>query len=373
MSTKSKSDNKVAKGGNSSKEDFVPSSQDKKGSLAVDEDEVCDVCGGSVEESGIQCELCDYWYHYKCVGFLEDVYKALTFDSVHWYCKHCNVKVAEIIKALTKAQVKIERLEKEMAEVKMQVNSTNAAIGDLKNDVRKVKDDVKEIAHIKSVINTLTTDMTSLKDAVKITDTKIETAIEASLVNSAKKPSFAAIVSKEVDSRLESVVHDVSKVKETIAVVRKSADEEIDRENRSHNIIIYNIPEVQDRAVRIKQDKDFILDLFNVGMQLKISTEDIKSVFRLGRLDNNKARPLMVQFRDRNSRSEVMDLCYRLKDAEDRFRNLSIAYDLSKTEREVCKKMLDEAKQNFAGNSGELVWKLRGTPGQFRVIKYRKV
>ena len=51
-------------------------------------DEKCGVCekGVGEKEQGIQCELCEKWYHAGCVKIPEEVYKVLgKLSSLHWF------------------------------------------------------------------------------------------------------------------------------------------------------------------------------------------------------------------------------------------------------------------------------------------------
>ena len=42
-------------------------------------------------DNGLQCELCEMWFHSACEGIDDEVYKVLCkSESVHWFCKKCN-------------------------------------------------------------------------------------------------------------------------------------------------------------------------------------------------------------------------------------------------------------------------------------------
>ena len=71
------------------------------------------------------------------------------------------------------------------------------------------------------------------------------------------EPSWASIVNKEVDSQFERVSKDVPSVKSVIEVTRKMANEERERETRSHNIIAYRVPEVDAREDELSQINRF--------------------------------------------------------------------------------------------------------------------
>ena len=56
-------------------------------------DNMCIDCGKSVgeKEKGLECELCLEWYHSRCQGIGDELYKAMgPQKSVHWFCQNCN-------------------------------------------------------------------------------------------------------------------------------------------------------------------------------------------------------------------------------------------------------------------------------------------
>ena len=56
------------------------------------ETKLCNKSMGS--DSWIACELCDGWFHSRCVNINEESFKLLKdLDTCHWYCTHCNEKI----------------------------------------------------------------------------------------------------------------------------------------------------------------------------------------------------------------------------------------------------------------------------------------
>ena len=174
-----------------------------------------------------------------------------------------------------------------------------------------------------------------------------------------------------MDSKFQKVTVDVTKVQQTLADVKVKVDEERDRENRSHNVIIYRVAETGEREDRVKTDKAFCMKLLKDVLRLEVQDSDVKSVFRLGKRDGAD-RPLMVQFRDKSVKNGMMESLYRLKDAEDSFRHISVTHDLTQLERAECKKLVEEAKKKQQEESGEYLWRVRGLPGQLKLVKIRR-
>ena len=69
-----------------------------------------------------------------------------------------------------------------------------------------------------------------------------------------------------------------------------------------------------------------------------------------------------------------MESLYKLRHADRKFKGIVVAHDMTKIEREECKRLVADAKsQNDEDTSGEYTYKVRGLPGQMRipVVKFR--
>ena len=80
---------------------------------------------------------------------------------------------------------------------------------------------------------------------------------------------------------------------------RKSAEEK-DIENRKRNNIIYRVPEkrLENVSERKTSDEVFVKGLLDGVFNTKVDDQDIEKMFRLGRWSEDKARPLLVTFRN---------------------------------------------------------------------------
>lgn len=66
-----------------------------------------------------------------------------------------------------------------------------------------------------------------------------------------------------------------------------------------------------------------------------------------------------------------MESLAKLRGADDKFKKLSITHDLTKKEREECRTLVEEAKKKQE-ESGEFNWRVRGPPGQMKLVRFRK-
>jgi len=96
-------------------------------------------------------------------------------------------------------------------------------------------------------------------------------------------------------------------------------------------------------------------------------------LFRLGkRGDSQAGKPLLVQFREKTVKNRVMDSLFKLKGADDKFKNISVTHDLTPSERLECKNLVEEAKKKQQEEQGEFYWRVRGLPGQLKLVKFRR-
>ena len=67
-----------------------------------------------------------------------------------------------------------------------------------------------------------------------------------------------------------------------------------------------------------------------------------------------------------------MENLYKLKSLPKRFRNISIAHDMTQKERDDCKALVEEAKSKSANEMGEWIYRVRGPPGMMKIVQLRK-
>ena len=142
---------------------------------------------------------------------------------------------------------------------------------------------------------------------------------------------------------------------------KQELNEENDKKARASNIIIHGLPEP------VSADKDDVKELNEeyVGELLRTLnlTMSHKSVYRLGKPDTSKKRPIKLVMNNEVDKQNVMINLKNLKDVE-LFRGVSVTEDYTASERNMIRNMVEDAK---AKNSKEepdsrYKWKVRGTP-----------
>jgi len=81
----------------------------------------------------------------------------------------------------------------------------------------------------------------------------------------------------------------------------------------------------------------------------------------------------MVQFASYTSENLIMESLYKLKYAAQKFKNVIVAHDMTKLEREECWRLVEEAKaKEEEDDSVEYMYRVQGPPGGLNIVKIRK-
>jgi len=65
-----------------------------------------------------------------------------------------------------------------------------------------------------------------------------------------------------------------------------------------------------------------------------------------------------------------MESLYKLKSTEAKCRSVGIAHDMTKKEREECKTLVNEAKVKNDSETGDWIYRVRGPPGQIKIVSF---
>jgi len=361
---------------------------------------VCSKVTGS--DTWLACELCEGWFHSKCVNVKDDAYKILQeLETCHWYCSQCNVKLGKIIPTMVKLHDRIQDVDNRVAKME---NDMKVHIG----NVIKIKQDITEkmteaensmIKNLKDIKidwhGKLTQlDLSLVEYDKKMDDMRHEIRQEiASSIDGVKRemqnvlddntsvkrvasedPSFAEVVAKEVDAKLGLVSNEMRTMQKTLTETRAAVTEEQDKENRRNNVILYRVPESTAGTVveRSADDKCFC-DQFVVALQTGVVGEDLKKIFRLGKRseDLTEPRPLLIQLSSRWAKNALMENLGKLRSLEAKFKNVIVAHDMTVNERNVCKGLVRQAKEKTEQDSGDFVYRVRGPPGHMIIQRFR--
>jgi chemotaxis regulatin CheY-phosphate phosphatase CheZ len=320
----------------------------------------CGECRKLVTDKGIQCEICELWFHCKCENVAEETYKLMNQDRVHYYCGRCDKAVGKMLKTVMEVQTRQKKLEDEFHKMQQDIEKKNYVrqeqIEKLEEKTRKmVKDEIaKRQEEIKAQVDN------SLKKMVT-------TQGEGTL--------WSEIVAKHVDDRFMVISSDLVETKTKIDETREKLSEDLEKMKKKNNVIVYNVPESDASTYKdkVSADKKFCEDLMTDALKVGFEEGNIKQLYRLGKKIEGKRRPLLVEFEDGQTKNLVMEHAGRLAVAAEKFAGVVISHDMTKNERLQCKQLVAEAKkQQTEDGSGEWIYKVRGLPGQMKIIKIKK-
>jgi len=67
-----------------------------------------------------------------------------------------------------------------------------------------------------------------------------------------------------------------------------------------------------------------------------------------------------------------MESLYKIKSLAMKFKNIVVAHDLTKKQRLDCKGLKAQAKLRSENESGDFFYRVRGPPGNMRIVAARK-
>ena len=334
----------------------------------------CGKCGVAVasKDKAVECEVCRDWFHNKCEEVSDETYKVLQKDKkVHWYCSSCGKAAKKIYEILLD-------IESRQAKVENELKTMNTKLKEVVDKMEKISKECDKIKRMKEELEEQFEMNEQTVEAVKELKEKVEKALE-------NDTQIKEVVKESMKEQFSEVTSRMSTVNNTLEQVRTQAAEQRDRESRACNVIIYNVTESQSnvKEERWKFDRKWCLDLFNKTLGVPIREDDMKRFLRLGKVKSKEgepsgagstgARPVLIQFRDRILKNMIMESLSKLKDADDEYKKIIFAHDMTQSERTECKRLVQEAKVKQSEDvSGEFLYRVRGTPGNLRIEKIRK-
>ena len=100
------------------------------------------------KEAGIQCELCEKWWHTGCVKIPDEVYKVLgKIPNLHWFCETCNSGARKMFANLSKLNEKVDQVEIELKSNKTEVKKLGDRLDKVDFEVKKLQESVQKMDH----------------------------------------------------------------------------------------------------------------------------------------------------------------------------------------------------------------------------------
>ena len=261
--------------------------------------EECQVCKAHVEENekGICCEICEYWYHSKCMKLNDATYKFFEKENQPWACSSC---------------IKSKKEDNELRNLIMKM-------------VEEKEEDREERALMMSMMNKMCDRISGLE---KILEAKMNEKIKTS----------------------EKVI---------LLKVNQDMEERFEKFKRRKNVVIYGMPEREDGTSN--ENERLEADNANIKKLLREINVNVKNfeASRIGKKTlRNIPRPMRVEFSKESERYETLKKAASLrftKKAE--LKKVIVSADMSFKERESQKLLREELKERR--QAGEINIKIR--------------
>ncbi len=72
-------------------------------------------------DKAIQCEICELWFHCKCEDMLDETYKVVKQNKIHFFCGRCDKSVGKILKTMVNLTIRQDKLEEDFRVNKAEV------------------------------------------------------------------------------------------------------------------------------------------------------------------------------------------------------------------------------------------------------------
>ena len=289
----------------------------------------------------VECIVCRLFFCLDCADFKRADMAVIGRDDVFWVCTSCKAEsnkaglgcVEVLAKSIEALDEKVKNTITEAIPSAME-NSVKPMIEKIIPLVVTVVEKAIEPAVEKTVLPAI---QQSVADSV---DNAVRTSVAKSWADILLGDDYPKIGSPEAQSAPMK-----PKAAFNSALKRAFADHRVD-ESRRNNIILYSAVETIEPSKEKRDESDLKLveDLLDhLGVP-----RSPKEVIRLGQYkeDNTRPRPIKVVFDSSAVQTEVMDNTNKLKDAPANLKALSVQYDMNDQERDQCRMVVKEAKEN---------------------------
>ena len=76
---------------------------------------------------------------------------------------------------------------------------------------------------------------------------------------------------------------------------------------------------------------------------------------------------IRLLIKSRNIKNLIMESLYKIKSLDAKFQQITVAHDMTKKQREECKKLVAQAREK-----GDWVYKVQGPPGQWKIMQIKR-
>lgn len=271
----------------------------------------------ALAKNALPCQLCKREVHAACHNIPQELYTMLVekrATGLVFFCEGCNVSAAGLLRTITSQQIKMTALENKIEDLE-------------KNMKTKVEDAVSKEVKSEAITH--------------IIEEKIKIAMEG----------------PELEQKIKDITVEFQPTTQTI---NECVKEEISIERRKNRVIIHGLEENNEKGnVLETSDHQRTLTMLKL-VHPRLEQKNLVSCQRIGKRLN---RALLVEFNLVHIKQAVMRNLGKLGGKGYR---VSIVHDLTRAQREECRKLLQEAKEQ----DEEGKFKVVGPPGRMKIARY---
>ena len=327
-------------------------------------------CGNEVgqEDKGVECDICQNWYHASCQDVSSKAYSALQehAETLAWICKECKLKIGDKNVNLSASIIienKLDALAKAIQDQqrvsKKSENKIDTLAEVIQDQERVFKKSIEE--HDKVIrelgefqgrnVGILHEQNEEILGKIStISGSSIKEIVGKTYADVAKRTSenIISTIGKKLDTlpKAETIADMELKVSKDIKKVIESKE----KEDRSVNILVHNVTESKKEDEDERRSED-LKQFYEISEALGCTNIEVKKVVRLRRRmaaedkESQVPRPRIMLLKLNSS--DHVDLLYRrrfnLKSKG--YTNIYITRDLPPQEREAQRKLREELQQ----------------------------
>ena len=97
--------------------------------------------------------------------------------------------------------------------------------------------------------------------------------------------------------------------------------------------------------------------------KVNITEESLEKAIRLGKVSDDKERPLLITLKEENKKREIFQNLNKIHEAGDPFDKITVTHDLTVKQKEELKDKIEEAREKERSDeSGEFMYQVRRPP-----------
>ena len=348
--------------------------------LLSSDDCMCEVCRtdrtGNPNLLLLNCARCKKLFCTLCTDKTQADYNVLSRPDCLWCCPACR----PLVEKAFETDMKVENCREYAAELETRIHNLEKEQKQFTDTEKYIKDLIAK--EVKKVHNN-DTPAPDMKKFITEEMRKQISEVQKEAPPAPDVPDFREIIQEQLDAReAETAERDLQRrafgtspprSQPTASTAQEVITELQEQQKRKNNIILYNIEErhAADEDARVKYDVDSVLELVNYlkdDDDEEFIDEHFNDIKRLGAYDQERSRPLLVEFVSGEEKKNVFNKLNKLKDAPQHLKAVSVCHDMTRSQREADKVLVEQAKNLERQCTENYIFRVRGPPWK-RYIK----